>query len=317
VQNNTLKVNLHYKKGYWYLWGCKRPKGLKEQPNYGFCPSNYMKQLITKSIGFFLNAAAVIAPGWAANFAFNLLCKVRRAGISEKGKAFFKKATQHTLLLEKNSAVLHKWGSGPKNILFLHGWESNSQRWLPYYNMLEKEKYTIYALDAPGHGMSGGDKLNVEVFRQAIEAALARIGPIDTIIGHSLSNTAVGYCYIMNPNVDVKKFIVMGAASGMDAVFTYFKEILGLSIRSVANLSKKVNTIFKIPHQEVKLMSFLDKVTQPVLVIHDKNDAVTPFKPIENVLKKHPKINTYITCGLKHDLKAEEVYAKVIAFIDS
>ena len=276
-----------------------------------------MKQLITKSIGFFLNAAAVIAPGWAANFAFNLLCKVRRAGISEKGKAFFEKATQHTLLLEKNTAVLHKWGSGPKNILFLHGWESNSQRWLPYYNMLEKEKYTIYALDAPGHGMSGGDKLNVEVFRQAIEAALARIGPIDTIIGHSLSNTAVGYCYIMNPNVDVKKFIVMGAASGMDAVFTYFKEILGLSIRSVANLSKKVNAIFKIPHQEVKLMSFLDKVTQPVLVIHDKNDAVTPFKPIENVLKKHPKINTYITCGLKHDLKAEEVYAKVIAFIDS
>ena len=276
-----------------------------------------MKQLITKSIGFFLNAAAVIAPGWAANFAFNLLCKVRRAGISEKGKAFFEKATQHTLLLEKNTAVLHKWGSGPKNILFLHGWESNSQRWLPYYNMLEKEKYTIYALDAPGHGMSGGDKLNVEVFRQAIEAALARIGPIDTIIGHSLSNTAVGYCYIMNPNVDVKKFIVMGAASGMDAVFTYFKEILGLSRRSVANLSKKVNTIFKIPHQEVKLMSFLDKVTQPVLVIHDKNDAITPFKPIENVLKKHPKINTYITCGLKHDLKAEEVYAKVIAFIDS
>ncbi len=276
-----------------------------------------MKQLITKSIGVFLNAAAVIAPSWAANFAFNLLCKVRRAGISEKGKAFFKKATQHTLLLEKNSAVLHKWGSGPKNILFLHGWESNSQRWLPYYNMLEKEKHTIYALDAPGHGMSGGNKLNVEVFRQAIEAALARIGPIDTIIGHSLSNTAVGYCYVVNPNVDVKKFIVMGAASGMDAVFTYFKEILGLSRRSVANLSKKVNTIFKIPHQEVKLMSFLDKVTQPVLLIHDKNDAVTPFKPIENILKKHPKINTYITCGLKHDLKAEEVYTKVIAFINS
>ena len=216
----------------------------------------------------------------------------------------------------KKIAVLHKWGSGPKNILFLHGWESNSQRWLPYYNMLEKEKYTIYALDAPGHGMSKGDKLNVEVFRQAIEASLEHIGPIDTIIGHSLSNTAIGYCYGMNSHVDVKKFIVMGAASGMDAVFTYFKEILGLSNRSVANLSKKVNTIFKIPHQEVKLMSFFEKVTQPVLVIHDKNDAVTPFEPIEKALKKHPKINTYITCGLKHDLKAEEVYTKVAAFIE-
>jgi len=275
-----------------------------------------MKQVITKSIGLFLNAAAIIAPIWGARFAFNLLCKVRRAGISEKGKAFFEKAIQHTLLLEKNSAVLHKWGSGPKNILFLHGWESNSQRWLPYYNLLEKEKYTIYALDAPGHGMSKGDKLNLEVFRQAIEASLEHIGPIDTVIGHSLSNTAMGYCYGIRPDVDVNKFIVMGAASGMDAVFTYFKEILGLSNRSVANLSKKVNTIFKTPHQEVKLMSFFKKVTQPVLVIHDKNDPVTPFEPIEKALKKHPQINSYITNGLKHDLKAEEVYTKVAAFIE-
>jgi len=276
----------------------------------------YMKQVITKSIGLFLNAAAIIAPIWGARFAFNLLCKVRRAGVSEKGKAFFEKAIQHTLLLEKNSAVLHKWGSGPKNILFLHGWESNSQRWLPYYNLLEKEKYTIYALDAPGHGMSKGDKLNLEVFRQAIEASLEHIGPIDTVIGHSLSNTAMGYCYGIRPDVDVNKFIVMGAASGMDAVFTYFKEVLGLSNRSVANLSKKVNTIFKTPHQEVKLMSFFKKVTQPVLVIHDKNDPVTPFEPIEKALKKHPKINSYITNGLKHDLKAEEVYTKVAAFIE-
>jgi len=275
-----------------------------------------MKQVITKSIGLFLNAAAIIAPIWGARFAFNLLCKVRRAGISEKGKAFFEKAIQHTLLLEKNSAVLHKWGSGPKNILFLHGWESNSQRWLPYYNLLEKEKYTIYALDAPGHGMSKGDKLNLEVFRQAIEASLEHIGPIDTVIGHSLSNTAMGYCYGIRPDVDVNKFIVMGAASGMDAVFTYFKEVLGLSNRSVANLSKKVNTIFKTPHQEVKLMSFFKKVTQPVLVIHDKNDPVTPFEPIEKALKKHPQINSYITNGLKHDLKAEEVYTKVAAFIE-
>jgi pimeloyl-ACP methyl ester carboxylesterase len=276
-----------------------------------------MKQIIPKAIGFFLNAAAIIAPEWGANFAFNLLCKVRRAGISEKGKAFFKKATQHTLMLENNSAVLHKWGCGSKNILFLHGWESNSQRWLPYYTMLEKQKYTIYALDAPGHGMSKGGKLNVEVFRQAIEATLSHIGPVDTIIGHSLSNTAIGYCYVMNPTIDVKKFIVMGAASGMDAVFTYFKEILGLSRRSVSNLSKMVNTIFKIPHQDIKLSSFLEKVTQPVLLIHDKNDAITPYKPIEKVLKKLPTINSFITCGLKHDLKAQEVYTKVIAFIDS
>ena len=275
-----------------------------------------MKQFITKSIGFFLNLTALVSPVWGANFAFNLLCKVRRAGISEKGRAFLKKAIQHTLVLEQASAVLHKWGSGSKKILFLHGWESNSQRWLPYYTMFDKQKYTIYALDAPGHGMSKGDKLNVEVFRQAIEAALNHIGPVEAIIGHSLSTTAIGYCYKINPAIDVKKFVLMGSASGMDAVFSYFKELLGLSKRSITNLSQKVNTILKLPHQEVNLSSFLEKVTQPTLVIHDKKDAVTPYAAIEKILKSQPKINTYITSGLKHDLKSEEVYSAVIGFIN-
>ena len=48
---------------------------------------------------------------------------------------------------------------------------------------------------------------------------------------------------------------------------------------------KKINQVY------IKLSSFLEKVTQPVLVIHDKNDAITPYKPIEKVLKKLPTIN--------------------------
>lgn len=276
-----------------------------------------MKQFIIKSIGSFINTTALVAPIWSSNYAFNLLCKVRRAGISEKGKAFFSQATQHTLSIHKHDAVLHQWGNGPKNILFLHGWESNSQRWLPYYNLLEKEQYTVYALDAPGHGMSGGTQLNIEVFRQAIEAAIQHIGTIDTVIGHSLSNTSVGYSYLMNTSVPVKKFVVMGAASGMDAVFAYFKEMLGLSKRSMKNLSAKINTVLKIPHEDVKLASFLEIVTQPVLVVHDKNDRITPFAPIEIALANNKKIDSFITTGLKHDLKGAAVYNKVIAFINA
>ncbi len=277
----------------------------------------YMKKIIIKSVGFFLNTTALIAPAWSANYAFNLLGKVHRGGISEKGKAFFQQATQHSISLKQHAGVLHQWGDGPKKILFLHGWESNSQRWLPYYNLLEKERYTVYALDAPGHGMSPGGQLNIEIFRQAIEAAILHIGSVDTVIGHSLSNTAMGYSYLMNNSVPVNKFIVMGAASGMDAVFSYFKEILGLSNGCVRNLSMKVNTVLKIPHKEVTLSNFLEKVTQPILVIHDENDAVTPFEPIKKVLSKNPKIASFITTGLKHDLKDDTVYKKVIAFINT
>lgn len=276
-----------------------------------------MKQLIIKSIGTFINLTALVAPKWSTNYAFNLLCTVRRAGISEKGKAFFEAATQHVLSIDGKEAILHQWGKGPKKILFLHGWESNSQRWLPYYKLLKKENYSFFALDAPGHGMSTGKLLNIEIFRQAIASSIDFIGEVDTVIGHSLSNTAVSYSYLMNPEIPVKKFIVMGAASGMDAVFVYFKTLLGLSRKSMKNLSTKVNTVLKIPHEEVQFSYFLEKVTQPVLVIHDEKDSITPFAPIKNALAKNQHIASFITTGLKHDLKGEAVYLKVLSFIDA
>ncbi|MFT4943953.1 MAG: pimeloyl-ACP methyl ester carboxylesterase [Patiriisocius sp.] len=276
-----------------------------------------MKKIIVKSIGFFLNTSALVAPEWSADYAFNLLGRVRRTGISEKGKKFFKQATQHNIELKQHTAVLHQWGNGPKKILFLHGWESNSQRWLPYYNLLKKEQYTVYALDAPGHGMSPGNQLNIALFREAIEAAIRHVGTVDTVVCHSLSNTAMGYSYLMNASVQVNKFIVMGAPSGMDAVFVFFKEILGLSMRCIRNLNTKVDAVLKIPHKEITLSNFLERVTQPVLVIHDKNDAVTPFEPIKKALSKNPKITSFITTGLKHDLKGDTVYNKVIAFINA
>ena len=146
-----------------------------------------------KLIGQLINLMAIIAPKRGADYAFNLLVKVKRAPISESGMAFLEKGTQTYLEMGNHSAVLHKWGSGPKKILFLHGWMSNSQRWLPYYERLDMNQYTLYALDAPGHGMAKSNDLNIEIFGQAIVQSLQKIGTVDTAICHSLSNTAMTY----------------------------------------------------------------------------------------------------------------------------
>lgn len=274
-----------------------------------------MKNILIKSIGAWINFLARVSFKKAGVFAFNVLVKVRSVAISDKGEAFFEAGTQHFFEVNGVSSVLHQWGNGSKKLLFLHGWESNSQRWMPYYEKLDMSKYTMYALDAPGHGMARGNALNMESFRLAILYSLEKINDVDTIIGHSLSNTAVNYMYLMNPEVNVKKFIVMGAASGIDAIFIYFKNMLGLSNKSEAALGEKVNTILKMPHLAITLDNFLKMVKQPVLVIHDEEDAITPYAPIKKALKTHPKIKNYITKGLKHDLKSEAVYHSVLDFI--
>ena len=274
-----------------------------------------MQNIILKSVGAFINTTAVVFPKWNADNSFKILSKVQRAKISDKGMAFLNQAERTFFVQEGQSSVLYKWGSGSKKVLFLHGWMSNSQRWMPYHKKLDLSEYTIYALDAPGHGMSKTNYLNLEMYRQAINKALEVIGELDTVICHSFSNTALTYTYLVNQEIDISKFVVMGSPSGMDAIFEYFEEKLGLSKKALNILDQKINTILKRPHQEILVKNLLDTAPQSKLVVHDENDSITPFAPIKDVLNNNPNITALITTGLKHDLKSEEVYEKVIEFI--
>ncbi|MFT7073647.1 alpha/beta fold hydrolase [Patiriisocius sp. Uisw_017] len=275
-----------------------------------------MKEILLKLIGAYINITAFLFPKWNAKHSFKLLTKVKRAGITEKGMEFLSQAQQTYFEEEGQSSVLYKWGNGPKNVLFLHGWMSNSQRWIPYHKKIDLEKYTMYAMDAPGHGRSKTNYLNLEMYRQAIVKAMTEIGEIDTVVGHSFSNTALTYAYLVNPKVNVKKFVIMGSPSGMDAIFVYFKEMLRISKRATKILDLKINSILKVPHQEILVKNLLTKASQPILLIHDQDDKITPFAPIKKAIEGTPKIETLITKGLKHDLKSEEVYNSVINFIE-
>ena len=202
-----------------------------------------MKNLVFKSIGYFINLASVLFPKWSSNYAFNLLCKVKRVGISKKGQDFFDSGTTTQLTAKGNSVVLHTWGTGDKDIIFLHGWMSNAQRWLPYAKKLDHSQFTIHALDLPGHGMATGNSLNLEMCRDALSQTLERVGKVDTVVCHSLGSLVAAYTYLHNPSISVEKFVIMGSPSGMDAIFTYFESMLGLSRKAVRNLGKKINSI--------------------------------------------------------------------------
>lgn len=275
-----------------------------------------MKRIVLRLTGFFINATAIIFPKWSANFSFNLLCKVKRTPITAKGMSFLEKSTQVDITIGAHHAVLHQWGHGPKKVLFLHGWMSNSQRWLPYYELLDLEKYTMFALDAPAHGMAKGNTFNIEIFRQAVAASLTIIGPLEAVVCHSLSNTTMTYLYLTNSNLQINKFITLGAPSGMDAIFDYFNDLFGLSAKATRNLSRKINSIFKISHEAIHISNFFENVDQPLLVIHDKDDPITPWPPIQESIPKNKPIEVFLTKGLQHDLKSDVVYQKVIHFID-
>ncbi len=274
-----------------------------------------MKKLMPKIIGFSLNVLTPLFPKMTREKAFNLLCHVQRIPISEQGNLFFSKGKTQWIYVSGTTAALHKWGTGSKKILFLHGWMSHSQRWRDYVESLDLTEFTCYALDAPGHGASKGNKLNLEIYREAYEKTLEVTGPINVLVCHSFGNLVAAYQFLWQNDVAVASYVIMGTPSGMDAIFNYFEEALGLSSRMLKNLALKINEVLKLKYEKVSMVNFFRSIDKPILLIHEETDRITPITPIKEAVSEAKRITTHYTYGLDHTLKSPEVLELVTNFI--
>lgn len=247
--------------------------------------------------------------------AFSLMCRVKKVPISEEGKIFFDQGRTDYINVDGKQTAIHRWGSGPKKLLFLHGWMSHSQRWRTYVNSLDLSQYTCYAIDAPGHGSSEGTMLNLEIYRQALAQTLDRIEKVDVLVAHSLGNLVTAYQYLYQPDDRVGAYVIMGSPSGMDAIFQYFKDTLGLSRPMLRNLAVKIREVLKINPEHVAMKRFFEQNQSPKLVIHERTDPITPYGPISYAVSQVGGLKLMTTEGLDHTLKSPEVQQEVINFI--
>jgi pimeloyl-ACP methyl ester carboxylesterase len=85
-------------------------------------------------------------------------------------------------------------GSGPKTIVFVHGWTCDETSWREQVPFFEKN-YRVITLDLPGHGQSGSPAngpLTMELFARSIEAVRveAKAGKI-VLVGHSMGTPVI------------------------------------------------------------------------------------------------------------------------------
>ncbi len=275
-----------------------------------------MKKLLTKLTGKYLNVTAPLFPKLNREQAFKLLCKVQPVPISKEGYDFFSTAETSYIEVPQASIAVHKWGDGSKKILFLHGWMSHSKRWQPYIDKLDTSEYSIYSLDAPAHGLSKGKVMNIEMYRKATEDIILKIGGVDHLICHSLGSLVGAYTFLANKEIPVKDYVIMGAPSGMDAIFGFFKDTLQLSNRTIDNLGIKVDSVLKIPASNLNLGNFFKQVEEPVFIVHEESDAVTPVSEIKKAAENSTNnIKAWFTTGQDHNLTKTETVVTIINHI--
>lgn len=275
-----------------------------------------MKNLISRSIGTYLNLLGLVAPKLAAKHAFYVFCYPFSAKLRPDQQAFLDTSTARMIDFEGKLVAVYSWGQGEETILCLHGWQSNAFRWKKYIQELDLDRYTLLAVDAPGHGRSKGRILNIPIYARLI-AKLMNEYSVDHILGHSVGCFAALYAMHEVTEQRPKTAVLIAAAASVEEFFGVFRAILGLS----ANVEKHLRVFFKsYTGQEVSYFEtnrYVGTLDFPALIIHDRQDMEIPLRYAERLHSAWPTSELWITDGLGHKMRDISVVNRTKEFLEA
>lgn len=273
------------------------------------------KKVMQKSVGFYFNFLAYVHPKMLQKKGFALFCNPFAHKVKPHQMQFLEKGFAEVIDFENYKIQTYKWGNGSKKILLVHGWASHSFRWKKYVEQLLQNDFTVYALDAPAHGLSTGKLIHVVVYAKVIALFLQKKPEVNAIVSHSIGGFATTYYLNHYTANTIEKVVIMGAPGEASDFFDFYKKTLSLSSRSIRIIIKEFQQRLGQLPSYFSTAKFADNLTIPALIIHDKGDVATNHHYSIRLNKHWKNSQLILTEGLGHDLKSKEVIQTVVNFV--
>lgn len=206
------------------------------------------------------------------------------------------------------------WGEGPA-VLLLHGWGGSSAQLAGLAPSLVARGFRVVALDAPGHGLSGGRMSSMPEFARAAFEAARRLGPFHAVVGHSLGGAALALA--LRDGLEARRAVFIGTPGNPVEWTRRFAHTLGVGARTLAGMKARSERRLGFRWEELDVVSFAPRMTVPLLAIHDADDREVPLAEGEAIAKAWPGASLVATRGLGHSriLRDAEVASRVAAFV--
>ncbi len=269
--------------------------------------------IFVKATGRCLNILSYFVPKHTAKIAYGIFSKPRKGKLDASHLPLILQQASHEKL---NDFHIYRWHGDEKMVLLAHGWESNSSRWSRLLTQLKKENYTIIAIDAPAHGLSGGTDFNAIKYASCMANVIQLYKP-QYIIGHSVGAMACIYNQFKNPNSSIEKIVCLGAPSDFRLIFNNYINMLGYNKRVVAVLEQYYIANFDVKIDDFSCASFAKSITVAAFIAHDTADAIIPASESKKI---HANLQNSIyveTTGLGHSLQNKVLFEKIINFLQS
>jgi pimeloyl-ACP methyl ester carboxylesterase len=268
-----------------------------------------------------LNLINIISPRLAAHQAFDLFTKPYGSPRKRKSNAK-EKPELLSLFSEGQKMSGYRWRAKPDNekkLLIIHGFAGSVTAFDRYLIPFQRTGYDVYAYDAPGHGGSGGNRLNVKIYVSLIKTIIKTHGPFDGYMAHSLGGLALMIALHELAMKDRPKVALIAPATESTSAADKFFEFLQLpeSLRNA--FEKHIERLGGMPLEWYSVSRVLEETSAQILWLHDEDDATTPIGDVYPLLEKNPAhVHFYITKGLGHSsiYRDNKVKRKILDFFE-
>ncbi len=282
-------------------------------------PMKLIQQIALKYYHLKISTIEIFSIKAAGKSAFKLFCtpytRKRKLLLPE----VFRKARKLTFSFQSHQIHGFEWipkKSNGEKLLICHGFDSHSYKFAMYIEPLLEAGYTIYAFDAPAHGLSSGKQITALLYANLILEINKMFGELDVIMAHSFGCIATALA-IEKAIIRPKKIILLAPATETTRSIIDFIRLLKLSPALKNEIEQIIIEISEKPASWYSVARVVKNIQIPTLWVHDKFDPITPYEDMSYLEKsglRHMKF--IITENLGHSLyRNSDVSQQVINWL--
>lgn len=204
------------------------------------------------------------------------------------------------------------WGESGPLVLALHGWRGRPTQFSPLAAALAMHGLRTIALDLPGHGRSAGERATPRLLSDLLFEVTKITGPAHAVVGHSFGGAAIGAALAFG--FQTSRVVVVSSPTRVSRMPFMYAKALRLPPRAMAHFGQLLDEHAGRPVAELDLVAVGPHCRIPALLVHDRGDAVIPWREAEVLAAAWPALQVIATEGLGHrDILADAAVVQAIA----
>lgn len=239
---------------------------------------------------------------------------------SDKRLATILRDTPATLIpLGGGEISAWRLGDGPA-LLLAHGAFDDHVLWAPLMDAAVARGHAVVVLDMPGHGRSDRAERGVENGVRAICAVAEALGPVHTVMGHSIG--AVSVIRALASGLAAQKAVLFAAAlTTRWDLWTLERAVVApedAPAIAIARARERLQTPPDDPQLNYDVEAAARGLGIPALLAHCRDDPHWSWRTSEIIAAQWTGARAYYTQGLGHRgvARDHDVIREVIGFVE-